>query len=69
MRKFIFFHGFPKLRRVVDVPVNQIFNGDFNPEAELTNMLSAQIARQIDEDIIQTLLTRINRLNNTDNIA
>jgi hypothetical protein len=64
MRKFTFFKGFSKPTLTAswspELSDDLINYNTINAEQELTRMLSAEIARTIDEDIIRTLTRSIN---------
>lgn len=60
---FKFFHGLNKKLRVVWQPEladDLIYNHAIDAEHELTNILSQEIARTIDEEMINELTRRIN---------
>ncbi len=64
MRKFTFFKGFSKptltASWTAEVSDDLINYNTVDAERELTRMLSAEIARTIDEDIIRRLTREIN---------
>lgn len=63
IREFKFFHGLNKKLRVVWQPelVNDLnYFHAIDAEEELTNILSQEIARTIDEEMINELTRRIN---------
>lgn len=63
MRNFKFFHGSEnpiRLRAEWTPEVVENFGSLHNMESELTNILSNQIARQIDNDIITQLFRESN---------
>jgi hypothetical protein len=65
MRKFTFFKGLSKptltASWTTEVSEDDLINyNTVNAEQELTRMLSAEIARTIDEDIIRRLTQEIN---------
>lgn len=64
MRKFTFFVGIskPTLTAVWEPVMSEdmLLYDNVDAERELTNLLSAEIARTIDEDIIRRLTSEIN---------
>lgn len=64
MRKFTFFVGIskPTLTATWSPELYEDLNSDngIDAEAELTRMMSAEISRRIDEDIIRMLTREIN---------
>jgi hypothetical protein len=64
MRNFKFFHGFVSGLTTVHwvPPHNEIGNYNLDVEEELTNLLSQEIATEIDNNIIEELTRRINGL-------
>ena len=64
MRNFTFFKGFSKptltASWTTEVSDDLINYNTVNAEQELTRMLSAEIARTIDEDILRRLTREIN---------
>jgi hypothetical protein len=65
VRKFKFFHGIVSARRITAVWTPQLQEDlqerhGLDVESELTSLLSEQISREIDEDIMREMTRRIN---------
>lgn len=67
IRSFKFFHGYTgKLRTIWNPPFVDVEAYTINPEQELTQILSDEIARQVDSDVLDRITRLINGGGNQD---